>query len=601
MLFTGVKNKYCVACTRFQANGEPQKEHKCFKNWSGSSSSMEAATIVEGFLVSEEMYGAKYGKLIADGDSSVYKRILEVNPYDDVAVEKVECRNHLLRNYCNKLKAITLTSVHQPNADFDRAMHIKLRKVIRLNILRCRAAVTKAVKYRKAEDGTLHSKCMNLREDILNGPSHVFGEHKQCIRQKYFCNGSKEGEINYVPDLVKCGLYSKIMAGVGVLVDNVKSLVQDVDSNIAEHYNSVVARFIGGKRVNYTLKGSYQTRCAAAVVSHNTGQAYYRLHKTIAKSSPSKYAKLFELRAKRKIAKAAEKKRLDPKARRSLFQMTTTGNKDYGPRAEKPDLDPKTYLLKKEVFLKSLSKTADERKALEEATRYQGESLLWTQERRMRLTSSNFGLICNRKPYSSCAPVITHLLYSSVNSPGVKYGIENEQAAIEKLAESLNLKIEKCGLFVDEELPYLAASPDGLIGDDGIVEVKCPLSGSTLTPAEVINKKIGLVGNMFLRNKINGDLTVRKKHRYYYQVQGQLHITKREYCIFAVWTPQDIITVEIKKDDDFWRNQMEEKLTKFYMNCLLPELLDSRRKRSMPIREPSYIIEAQKNRTNLTK
>ena len=106
---------------------------------------------------------------------------------------------------------------------------------------RCRVAVTKAVKYRKAEDGSLYSKCMNLREDILNGPSHVFREHKQCIRQKYFCNGSKEGEINYVLDLVKCGLYSKIMAGVGVLVDNVKSLLQDIDSNIAERYNSVVA------------------------------------------------------------------------------------------------------------------------------------------------------------------------------------------------------------------------------------------------------------------------------------------------------------------------------------------------------------------------
>lgn len=299
---------------------------------------MEAAVIVEGFLVSEEMYGAKYGKLIADGDSSVYKRILEVRPYDDVTVDKVECRNHLLRNYCNKLKAITLTSAPQPNADFDRATHIKMRKIIRLNILRCRAAVTKSVKYRKGEDGSLHSKCINLIQGILNGPSHIFGEHKQCTKQKYFCKGSKEGEINYVPDLIKCGLYNKIMAAVDVLVDNANSLLLDVDSNVAEHYNSVVARFIGGKRVNYTLKGSYQARCAAAVVSHNTGQAYYRLHKTLVQSSPSKFAKLFEIRAKRKVAKAAERKRLVSKARRSLLQATSrcnkqTDNKDYGTRA----------------------------------------------------------------------------------------------------------------------------------------------------------------------------------------------------------------------------------------------------------------------------
>lgn len=128
----------------------------------------------------------------------------------------------------------------------------------------------------------------------------------------------------------------------------------------------------------------------------------------------------------------------------------------------------------------------------------------------MRLTASNVGLICNRKPYSSCAPVVSHLLYSSVNSPAVTYGIENERCAIQKLSETLGIKIDKCGLFVDDELPYLAATPDGLIGDDGIVEVKCPFSGSTLTPAEIIDQKIGLVGTMFLRSKINDELMVKK-------------------------------------------------------------------------------------------
>lgn len=59
-----------------------------------------------------------------------------------------------------------------------------------------------------------------------------------------------------------------------------------------------------------------------------------------------------------------------------------------------------------------------------------------------------------------------------------------------------------------------------------------------------------------------------------------------------------MITIKIKKDDEFWRKEMVDKLTKFYINCLLPELIDSRRKRCMPIREPSYIIEAQKNRND---
>ena len=49
-----------------------KKEQGCFKNWSGSSRSMEAAAIIEGFLVNVDMC-AKYGKLIPDGDNRIYK------------------------------------------------------------------------------------------------------------------------------------------------------------------------------------------------------------------------------------------------------------------------------------------------------------------------------------------------------------------------------------------------------------------------------------------------------------------------------------------------------------------------------------------------
>ena len=37
---------------------------------------------------------------------------------------------------------------------------------------------------------------------------------------------------------------------------------------------------------------------------------------------------------------------------------------------------------------------------------------------------------------------------------------------------------------------------------------------------------------------------------------------------------------------------MEPKLTRFYMECLLPEIVDSRIRRNMPIKEPTYILNA---------
>lgn len=105
----GVKNKYCSICIRSGLGSKEVKEHCCTKNWldQNGSSDMEAAIIVEGFKQSEPMYGIRYQKLIADGDSSVYKKILEAKPYKNLTVQKIECRNHLLRNFCNKLRDIT--------------------------------------------------------------------------------------------------------------------------------------------------------------------------------------------------------------------------------------------------------------------------------------------------------------------------------------------------------------------------------------------------------------------------------------------------------------------------------------------------------------
>jgi hypothetical protein len=42
---------------------------------------------------------------------------------------------------------------------------------------------------------------------------------------------------------------------------------------------------------------------------------------------------------------------------------------------------------------------------------------------------------------------------------------------------------------VDLNLSFLAASPDGLIGNDILVEIKCPASVKTLSPKEGITLK----------------------------------------------------------------------------------------------------------------
>jgi hypothetical protein len=43
ILFLGVKNKYCVVCARYG----PEKVHACFKNWNGTSTSMESNSRIQ--------------------------------------------------------------------------------------------------------------------------------------------------------------------------------------------------------------------------------------------------------------------------------------------------------------------------------------------------------------------------------------------------------------------------------------------------------------------------------------------------------------------------------------------------------------------------
>ncbi|XP_039296223.1 uncharacterized protein LOC111043599 isoform X2 [Nilaparvata lugens] len=173
VLYVGVKNKYCTICVRAERLGKQAREHTCFKNWGTqqSSTSMEAALIAEGFSSSEKMYGVRYNRLIADGDSSVYKTLLDRRPYKNTSVLKIECRNHLMRNYCNKIREIAQTSNRGRNP-------IMLRKKIGDRLVRLRYAVTKAVIHKENVD-KLKSVEM-LKEDILNGPNHVFGDHSKC-------------------------------------------------------------------------------------------------------------------------------------------------------------------------------------------------------------------------------------------------------------------------------------------------------------------------------------------------------------------------------------------------------------------------------------
>lgn len=145
---------------------------------------------------------------------------------------------------------------------------------------------------------------------------------------------------------------------------------------------------------------------------------------------------------------------------------------DYGPNAAEPasDVQDNVYEELKKVFLEDLVNNT----VLQE-TIGQHNNNRWHEERRKRTTAFNFGRICKLRKTTACSNTVKALLYCSFSgSAATRYGTDNEHHAIQQFEELLNVKVTRCGLFVDEVYPFLGASPDDLVGGNAITEIKCP-------------------------------------------------------------------------------------------------------------------------------
>lgn len=161
----------------------------------------------------------------------------------------------------------------------------------------------------------------------------------------------------------------------------------------------------------------------------------------------------------------------------------------------------------------SLSVTREEQNEIEVATRGQSGNPRWMEERRYRLTASNYGKVGKR--HAPPAPLVREMLYGvPPRGLALSWGTDHEPVAIQAYEELTGCTVQPCGLFVDMDKGFLAASPDGLVGDDKIIEVKCPYKARNMTP-----ENAGAVfGVKFCSQLVNGKLQLNTNDNYYYQV-----------------------------------------------------------------------------------
>lgn len=114
----------------------------------------------------------------------------------------------------------------------------------------------------------------------------------------------------------------------------------------------------------------------------------------------------------------------------------------------------------------------------------------------------------------------------------MQWGTDNEPDARTAYEFRTDAEVVQVGFVIHPTIPDSGASPDGLVGDDGLVEIKCP---NTATHIET------LIGQCV-------------PSKYIPQMQWQMACTGRKYCDFVSFDPRlpesmRLAVMRVERDD----------------------------------------------------
>ena len=101
----------------------------------------------------------------------------------------------------------------------------------------------------------------------------------------------------------------------------------------------------------------------------------------------------------------------------------------------------------------------------------------------------------------------------------IERGHEFEEIAVMKYTVTTLNEVQKVGFVQLDE--FVGCSPDGLIGDDGMIEIKVPDSNNYFRQIIELNLK--------------GKKAISKDH--YAQMQFNMYVCKRQWCDYVLYNP----------------------------------------------------------------
>jgi len=181
----------------------------------------------------------------------------------------------------------------------------------------------------------------------------------------------------------------------------------------------------------------------------------------------------------------------------------------------------------------------------------------WKQARLGHVTASNMADVMSKGKGNAeavgrykykvklVAERLTQTAGESFTNAAMEWGIEQEQFACIEYEAARNVFVERTGFWLHPTIKWLGVSPDRLVGDDGLIEVKCPNTTTHL-------------GYLF-ENRIPPD--------YYKQIQCQLWVTGRQWCDFVSYDPRlpkrnQLLIVRAERDENLMK-EMEAETIQF--------------------------------------
>jgi putative phage-type endonuclease len=149
---------------------------------------------------------------------------------------------------------------------------------------------------------------------------------------------------------------------------------------------------------------------------------------------------------------------------------------------------------------------------------------------------------------------VTGVVEEGFTNDAMQWGIDNEAQARVAYEVKSNNFVDQIAFVEHPTIAWFGASPDGLINNDGLVEIKCPNSATHWSYIKAGEPPI----------------------KYYIQMQAQMACTGRQWCDFVSFDPRmpdrsKLFVKRVMRSNDFISDMETEVIT--FLNEVAIEVL----------------------------